>query len=64
MSDSVHGFDEKTALREQLADHGEIALSYSQKNMAQIINDGAVRKITTYALEHADEEGIRTSPII
>lgn len=32
--------------------------------MAQIINDGAVRKITTYALEHTDEKGIRSSPII
>lgn len=34
------------------------------KNTAQIINDGAVRKITTYALEHADEKGIRTSLIL
>lgn len=34
------------------------------KNMAQIINDGAVRKITTYALEHRDEKGTRSSPII
>jgi len=24
--------------------------------MAQIINDGAVRKIKTYELEHSDEE--------
>lgn len=32
------------------------------KNMAQIINDEAVRKITTYALEHADEKWF--SPII
>lgn len=34
------------------------------KNMARTINDGAVRKITTYVLEHRDEKEIRSSPII
>lgn len=63
MSDRVHGFDERQPLQNNWLIMGKQPY-FTVKNMAQLISDGAVRKATTYALEHTDEKGIRSSPVI
>lgn len=65
MFNTVPLYDERYKTK-QLADHGDTGLYYrnKKKKVAQMINDGAVRKIKSIQLNMKMGKGIISFPII